>query len=70
MAKLGTAYVKIKPEIDLSELDDDFLDALATRVAEKLAARNLPVYRPFTPVYPVYPRPSYTPWQFPYQVWC
>lgn len=42
MAKLGTAYVKVKPEIDLSELDDDFLEALASRVAEKLRAQILP----------------------------
>ena len=61
MASTATVKVKIEPEIDLSGLDDKILDALADKIAARLAARQLPV------VTPVFPQPYRWPLG---QVWC
>lgn len=59
MAAIGTLKVKIEPEIDLSGLDDKFLDALADKIAERLMRQ--PVVAPLLP----------QPYRWPLgQVWC
>ena len=70
VAKIGTVHVTVVPDIDLSGLDDDILEAIAAKVAEKLRGRVVPVY-PAAPAYPSTPSYPWTrTWPLPYQVWC
>jgi hypothetical protein len=67
MAHIGetTVKVKIEPEIDLTNLDDKVLDALADKIVERIQRGT---------VINVFPAPTYQPpmqrYMPPGQIWC
>lgn len=64
-----TVRLKIEPEIDLSGLNEEILDALADKIADRLKARQqtIVINTPVVPNPPVFPQPYRWPLG---QVWC
>jgi hypothetical protein len=46
---VGTVKVKIEPEIDLSNINEEILDALADKIADRLKSREQIVINPAFP---------------------